>query len=90
MTSPETLEIVFPCDYTFKAFCAVEMATEFNTLVLQAVNRVVPCSADALRDRYSSTGRYSCVSVLVRLHNRQQLEAIYAQLRLIDGLVYLL
>ncbi|TFH58387.1 MAG: DUF493 domain-containing protein [Candidatus Zixiibacteriota bacterium] len=90
MTSTETVEIAFPCDYTFKAFCLVEIATEFNTLILQAVNTVLPCSADALRDRHSSTGRYSCVSVLVRLHNRQQLEAIYAQLRLIDGLVYLL
>jgi putative lipoic acid-binding regulatory protein len=90
MTTPTTVEIDFPSDFTFKAFCDVGVTTEFRTMVLDAVNCVLPCSVDALRDRQSSGGRYCCVSVLVRVHNREQLEAIYAQLRGIEGLVYLL
>lgn len=79
----------FPCLYEFKAFG--ETADEqFHDAVFQAVNRIVPIAADALRARSSSGGRYQCLSVLVRLENGSQLEQIYVMLRSVEGLRYLL
>jgi len=89
MSGP-VVEIDFPCEHVFKAFFAVEVADQCHQLALAAVNRVVPCSRDALRERQSAKGSYSCLSIVVRLHNRDQLESIYAELRGLDGLVYLL
>lgn len=86
--SPDEL-VEFPCLYEFKAFG--ETADEqFRDAVLQAINQVVPVGEDALRIRASSGGRYQCLSVLVRLENSTQLERIYAMLRTIQGLRYLL
>jgi hypothetical protein len=79
----------FPCTYEFKAFG--ETADEqFHGAVFQAVNRIVPIGENAIRTRASSGGRYQCLSVLVRLENGSQLEQIYAMLRTVEGLRYLL
>ena len=80
----------FPCDYEFKVFGGVEQDDDFPTRVQETVGRVVPVSRHALRVRRSSGGRYQCVTVLVRLHNSDQLKAIYQQLRQIPDLKYLL
>jgi putative lipoic acid-binding regulatory protein len=50
----------------------------------------VPVARQAMKSRPSSAGKYQCVSVVVSLQNRDQLEAIYAALRMIDDLKYLL
>lgn len=79
----------FPCCYEFKAFgLAVDDA--FAETVRQAVCRVVPVGEEALRTRASSNGTYQCVTVLVHLENSAQLTGIYAMLRDVDGLRYLL
>lgn len=55
-----------------------------------AVGQIVPISNDALKVRFSSGGRYQSVSICVQLHNSSQLKQIYACLRRVEGLKYLL
>ncbi len=78
----------FPCHYEFKAFGPA--GEDFVDQVQNMVTTVVPVARDAMRCRPSSGGTYQCVSVLVSLQNRAQLEAVYAALRKIDGLKYML
>jgi len=80
----------FPCHFEFKAFGPGDDDETFLVKVLDAVSTVVPASRQASRTRPSSAGKYQCVSVLVTLQNRTQLEAVYAALRRIDDLKYLL
>ena len=82
--------IEFPCHFEFKAFGPGAPESSFQEDVLAAVCRVVPVSRQAMKTRPSSAGTYQCVTVLVTLHNRAQLEAVYASMRKIDGLKYLL
>lgn len=86
--SPDEL-LSFPCSYEFKAFGAAADPL-FAETVHQAVSRVVPVGRDALRSRLSANGSYQCITVLVRLENSAQLTEIYAMLRAVDGLRYLL
>ena len=79
----------FPCLYEFKAFGAAA-DDAFSAAVHEAVNQVMPVGRDALRTRLSSGGRYQCITVLVRLENSTQLTGIYAILRGVAGLRYLL
>jgi len=51
---------------------------------------VTPVSQDTVKLSRSASGTYLCVTVMVRLHNFQQLEAIYVSLRRVEGLKYLL
>lgn len=78
----------FPCDYEFKAFGSAD--TAFAKAVKQAVGQVVPVVDDAIKTRASSGGKYQSISVCVRLHNSDQLKRIYAELKKVDGLKYLL
>ena len=87
--NPDEL-LSFPCHYEFKAFAAVTGDDVFSPAVLAAVSAVVPVGSDAMRIRLSSARRYQCVTVLVRLENSSQLTGIYANLRAVDGLRYLL
>jgi putative lipoic acid-binding regulatory protein len=84
---PEEL-LQFPCDYMFKAFGPNE--DRFTDAVRKAVSTHVPVSLDAVRTRPSREGTYLCVSILVRLHNFDQLKEVYNQLRKVHGLKYLL
>lgn len=84
------VELEFPCEHVFKVFFSAEAAPTCRVQALQAINRVLPCAEDALRERQSAKGNYVCVSIAVYLHNRDQLEAIYASLRTLEGVVYLL
>ncbi|BCR04836.1 hypothetical protein DESUT3_19050 [Desulfuromonas versatilis] len=86
-TPTEQLQMEFPCDFAFKAFGP--NGPEFAERVRQAVAGTVDVSMDALKVRPSSQGKYQCVTVLVLLHSKQQLHAIYAALRKVEGLVYL-
>jgi putative lipoic acid-binding regulatory protein len=86
--APDEL-LSFPCLHEFKAFGpAADEA--FRQAVLQAVSQVVPVGRDAVRTRLSSGGRYQCVTVSVHLQNSAQLQGVYAILRGIQGLCYLL
>ncbi len=78
----------FPCDYMFKAFGPNEPA--FAEAVRSAVGSVLPVPLDALRLRPSAENSYLCVSVIVRLQNMAQLQAIYAALEGVKDLKYLL
>jgi putative lipoic acid-binding regulatory protein len=82
--------IDFPCYYEFKAFGPGSVNARFGDRVKSAVASVVQVSDQAMRSRLSSGGKYQCVSVLVTLQSRTQLEAVYAALRKIDDLKYVL
>lgn len=84
---PEEL-FQFPCDYMFKAFGPNEKT--FPEAVRSAVDSIVSAPADAVRVRPSAQQSYVCVSVIVRLHNFSQVEAIYAALRRVPDIRYLL
>ncbi len=86
---PEGL-LQFPCDFIFKAFGPNGESGRFTQAVHEAVSRVTPVPLDALKVRPSSKGTYVCVSVLVRLQSFEQLRDIYAELRQVEGLNYLL
>lgn len=91
MCSGPTQELIeFPCHFEFKAFGPGGTDSRFDAQVLAAISTVVTASRQAMRTRLSSGGKYQCVSVLVTLQNRDQLEAAYAALRQIGGLKYLL
>lgn len=86
-TDPDLL-LEFPCHYEFKAFGPAD--TAFTEAVKQAVRKVLPVAEDAVRVRSSSGGRYHSISIAVYLHNSGQLKQIYASLKKVDGLKYLL
>jgi putative lipoic acid-binding regulatory protein len=86
---PEEL-LQFPCDYLFKAFGPSDPEGDFTRRVQAAVTRVTPLPLDGIRVRSSSRGTYLCVTAVVRLQNFDQLTAIYAALRQVEGLRYLL
>jgi uncharacterized protein len=85
--APEIL-LSFPCDHIFKAFGPDD--EEFVQSVKKAVSTVLPVPLDAVKLRSSAKGSYVCVSVVMRLHNADQLRRIYAELHRIEGLKYLL
>ena len=87
---PQHELIDFPCHFEFKAFGPGDDDGRFCSQVHSAVSEVVQVSRHAMRIRSSSGGRYQCVSVLVTLQNRAQLDGVYAALRKIDDLKYLL
>ena len=87
-TKKELLD--FPCHFEFKAFGPGAPDSSFPEDVHKAVSGVVQVSRQAIKTRPSSSGKYQCVTVLVTLHNRTQLEAVYTAMRSIDGLKYLL
>lgn len=90
MTVSETLPLIdFPCHYEFKAFGPADGGAFFDR-VQAAVASVVPVSRQAMKSRQSRDGTYQCVSVVVTLQNRAQLDGVYAALRVIDDLKYLL
>ncbi len=82
--------ITFPCHFEFKAFGPNDNNEAFLSEVQTAVSSVVPVSRQAMKVRPSSGGKYQCVSVVVSLHSKTQMEAVYAALRTIDDLKYLL
>lgn len=76
--SPEDL-LEFPCQYQFKAVGAA--GDRFKKLIIDAVAKHVSVAQDAVRSRPSGKGTYQSVSILVTLHNYEQLKAIYADLK---------
>lgn len=83
------LELKFPSDYVFKAFGPGD-SPGFATAVQQAVATVVPVSLDAMKIRKSGQGKYQAVSVLLIMHNLEQVHAVYQALKTVPDLQYLL
>ncbi len=84
---PEDL-LEFPCHYQFKAVGSA--GDTFYRAVVQAVQQHANVSTDAIKSRPSGKGTYQSVSVMVTLHNYQQLTKIYAEIRQVPELKMLL
>jgi len=83
--------MTFPCDHVFKAFGpGNDDGAIFAASVHRAVCEVFPVPLDALRQRQSSHSGYLCVSVVVRVVDAEQVEAIYSALKRVEGLLFLL
>lgn len=89
ISDPPQLNLAFPCEYVFKAFGPGGSAG-FATAVRQAVATVMPVPLDAVKVRNSSQGKYQAVSVVLLMHNLQQIHAIYQALKRVPDLQYLL
>ncbi len=78
MADDDTL-FEFPCDFPIKAMG--EASAAFKAAVLEIVQRHAPDFDDqAVRRRPSRNGRYLAVTVTIRARDKQQLDAIYAEL----------
>ncbi|MBW2519488.1 MAG: DUF493 domain-containing protein [Deltaproteobacteria bacterium] len=82
--------LAFPCTYEFKAFGMADDDERFLLAVQAAVSQIVPVPRDAIKTRFSSAGKYQCVTVVLLLQNSTQLKTIYNALRQLEGLKYLL
>lgn len=80
----------FPQDYTFKIFAESPQGDVFHQEILAVVSEIVPTGTERVRQRDSRGGRYQCLSVVVRVHSRAQVEAIYTAVRSLKGVCYLL
>ncbi len=69
----------FPCRFPIKAMG--EATEDFDGLVVSLIRRHSPDLAEgAVNTRLSRNGRYMSVTVTVRAHSREQLDAIYMDL----------
>ncbi len=76
---PEHDVFDFPCDFPVKAMGRADAAFEF--LVLEITRRHFPDLGEAaVSTRGSRGGNYLSVTVTVRAHNREQLDALYREL----------
>ncbi len=78
----------FPCHYQFKAMGLA--GDEFKQAIVTSITNHATVTADAVKSRPSGKGTYQAVSVLVTLHNYEQLTAIYADIKLVAGLKMLI
>lgn len=78
----------FPCHYQFKAMGMA--GAEFKQAIVTAISNHTTVTADAIKSRPSGKGTYQAVSVMVTLHNYEQLTAIYADINLVAGLKMLI
>ena len=86
---PEEL-LEFPWDYIVKAVGHNDPPGAFVAAGQATVGETVTAPLDALKVRPSGQGTYACVSVVVRLHTFEQLKNIYAALRQVEGIRYVL
>ena len=83
------MELHFPCEYVFKAF-GPGSCPGFAAAVRLAIATVVPVPLDAVKIRQSGQGKYQAVSVVLIMHNLEQVHAIYKALKSVPDLQYLL
>mgnify|MGYP000087623862 FL=1 len=84
MAEPEGLS--FPCDYPVKAMVRTEQGAHeavINTMARQAIFS----KEDDVSVRLSRNGSYKSITITVRVHSRDHLEAIYQDLRELDSVV---
>lgn len=88
---PATGDLVdFPCEYVFKVFGDSSPDVAFVDTVRLCVGKIVAVGDDSVKVRSSSGGKFVCVSVVVWLDNATQLAEIYASLRNVNGLNFLI
>lgn len=79
----------FPCSYPIKAIG--HYADDFADIVLEILRRHVPdLDASTLEKRLSSGGRYLSVTVTFNAQSREHLDAIYAELKAHERVLYLI
>jgi len=80
----------YPCDYMFKAFGPGNDADTFVAAVRGAIGAIVAIEKDGLQQRLSSSGKFVCVTVRTRVQEKAEMEQVYANLKQVTGLTYLL
>jgi hypothetical protein len=79
----------FPCPYPIKAIG--HYADDFADIVLEILQRHAPdLDASTLEKRLSNGGRYLSVTVTLTAQSREHLEAIYADLKAHERVIYLI
>jgi putative lipoic acid-binding regulatory protein len=69
----------FPCDFPIKAMG--QASDGFEAVVLEIVQKHAPDLGEgAVRTRTSRNGRYLAITVTIRARDKQQPDAIYADL----------
>lgn len=87
--SDEAAGLVFPCRYPVKVMARA--GTQTRRAVLATVGRHAEFSeAHDVRSRVSRNGRYEGLTVTVSARSRDQLEALYADLRKLDAVKMML
>lgn len=85
----EAAGLVFPCRYPVKVMARA--GAEARTAVLATVARHAEFSrTNDVRSRTSRNGRYEGLTVTVSVRSRDQLEALYADLRKLDAVKMML
>lgn len=75
----EESPLKFPCDFPIKAMG--KAGDDFDSLVVGLVRKHSPgLTEGAVKTRFSRGGKYISVTVTVRAHSREQLDAIYMEL----------
>jgi hypothetical protein len=79
MTETRESAIEFPCDFPIKV--VGKAAQDFDTLVVEIVRRhVADLTEESVSVRASRGGNYVAMTVTVRAHSQQQLDALYTEL----------
>ncbi len=79
----------FPCPYPIKAIG--HYADDFADIVLEILQRHAPdLDASTLQKRLSNGGRYISVTVTFTAQSREHLDAIYAELKSHERVLYLI
>jgi putative lipoic acid-binding regulatory protein len=79
----------FPCAYPIKAIG--HYADDFADIVLEIVQRHAPdLDANTLQKRLSNGGRYLSVTLTFTAQSREHLDAIYAELKGHERVLYLI
>ncbi len=78
MPQQETL-LKFPCSFPIKAMGKAE--PDFDALVVEIVRRHAPdLHENAVRSRFSKSGRWLSVTITIKASSKAQLDAIYRDL----------
>jgi len=84
----ETL-LEFPCDFAIKAMG--ETSEELDSIVVEIVRRHVDDIAEgAVSQKQSSGGKFTSITVTIRVTSKPQLDAIYQDLSDHDAIKYVL
>lgn len=79
MSDPDESPLKFPCDFPIKAMgkTSANLESMVVTIIRKHVNDL---GKGAIRERLSSGGKYTSVTVTIRATSRAQLDAIYQDL----------
>lgn len=85
----EELVLAFPCDFPIKV---VGAATEQFP---ERVCKIACChdasfTPDKVKQRSSSTGKYQSLTLMIRATSKEQIDAIYQDLKTCDGVLWAL